>query len=803
MLTRLRSLGVAATLALALFGALVPRAAYPQATQLPNGEQCFQATTGVNGFVGTLGTITGGTGGTAGTYGGVALTGGSGTGATANITVSGGAVTGVSILNPGINYLVSDTLSAASGNIGNVTGFSVPVASIAINSAVAGGTVGMYLPGTLTPAQTWQNAAETILNSDPVPLDSNGCAIIYGVGNYRQILSDSLGNTVWDRLTSTPSGLPYWAGIANGTANAITLTNAPVQDGQITQFIAAASNTGATTINGIPVVKNFTTGAAALTGGEIQNNTLTQVSYSAAFAEYFMIAPIEPVGVGSQVTIASASTVDLGTAPGHLVNITGTSSITSFGSSASTTQPIYYVVFGGAPTVVYNATSMITPTGGNLTPSLGANALLQYLGAGNWKILAYNPSSSGAGVAAMPPPQGRLTLTTATPVQVANVSAASTVYYTPDVGNQVPQWNGGSFASSTCAENSNVLANSATGSAGPAAAVANAVYDLFVWYNSGICTLTRGPLWSQASGVSISIATPAVITWNGHGLVAGQPIIFSTTGTLPTGLTAGTVYYVIAAGLATNTFEISTSVGGAAVNTTGSQTGVQSAISGSYAGRGTGAGTTQLTRVNGFLVNQFAITNGPQAGYGLYVGTIMTDASAATVTFAPNPAAANGGPTTGSGGGNLGAWIGLWNEYNRVMVSASEQDNTASWSYSAATWRPSDNSNSNRINYVVGFADDEITSRFVDVVRVTGTIVAATGIGVNSITAPNGGNGGFSIATSANTVSSPLMAEYTGPSTTGRNYLQAMENAVTGTVPFIGLLSSVAQVHQLSAQLMY
>lgn len=77
--------------------------------------------------------------------------------------------------------------------------------------------------------------------------------------------------------------------------------------------------------------------------------------------------------------------------------------------------------------------------------------------------------------------------------------------------------------------------------------------------------------------VTITIASPAVVTWTGHGLLAGDTITFATTGALPTGITAGTTYYVIAAGLGANVFEFSTSLGGSAVNTTGSQSGTQTA----------------------------------------------------------------------------------------------------------------------------------------------------------------------------------------------------------------------------------
>lgn len=85
---------------------------------------------GANG-VATLGTITAGTLYVTGTYNNVPLTGGTGTGATANITVSGGGVTAVTIVNKGKGYTVSDSLSAAAANIGGAgSGFAVVVATL-------------------------------------------------------------------------------------------------------------------------------------------------------------------------------------------------------------------------------------------------------------------------------------------------------------------------------------------------------------------------------------------------------------------------------------------------------------------------------------------------------------------------------------------------------------------------------------------------------------------------------------------------------------------------------------------------
>lgn len=81
--------------------------------------------------IGSLGTVTGGSGYVNGTYFGVSLTGGTGTGAVGTVVVSGGAVTSVTLTNPGSQYIVGDVLSADPTVIGGAgSGFSVPVATV-------------------------------------------------------------------------------------------------------------------------------------------------------------------------------------------------------------------------------------------------------------------------------------------------------------------------------------------------------------------------------------------------------------------------------------------------------------------------------------------------------------------------------------------------------------------------------------------------------------------------------------------------------------------------------------------------
>jgi len=77
--------------------------------------------------------------------------------------------------------------------------------------------------------------------------------------------------------------------------------------------------------------------------------------------------------------------------------------------------------------------------------------------------------------------------------------------------------------------------------------------------------------------VTISIAAPGVVTWANHGLSVNDTIRFTTTGALPTGLAINTTYYVKTV-LSANTFTVSTSAGGTAVTTSGTQSGTQTAL---------------------------------------------------------------------------------------------------------------------------------------------------------------------------------------------------------------------------------
>jgi len=73
---------------------------------------------------------------------------------------------------------------------------------------------------------------------------------------------------------------------------------------------------------------------------------------------------------------------------------------------------------------------------------------------------------------------------------------------------------------------------------------------------------------------TMTIASPCVVSLTAHGMAIGDSFYFTTTGALPTGVSANTKYYVITAGFATDSFRFAATSGGTAIVSSGSQSGV-------------------------------------------------------------------------------------------------------------------------------------------------------------------------------------------------------------------------------------
>lgn len=281
-------------------------------------------------------------------------------------------------------------------------------------------------------------------------------------------------------------------------------------------------------------------------------------------------------------------------------------------------------------------------------------------------------------------PQGRLTLTSATPVLTTTVSGATTVYYALYQGNMCPIYNGAFFVNTPFTELSQATTDNTKS---PAAATTNSNYDMFVWNDAGTIRCTRGPAWTSDTG------------------------------------------------------------------------------------RGTGAGTTELVLTNGIYLNNVAITNGPGASRGTYVGTIRTNGSS-QVDYIFGAVAAGG----------TAASFGLWNCYNRVRVGTFIGDTADSWTYGTTTIRPANNSSTFRASFVRGLNEDACQAEYGTLINSAAAGAGAIYIGLDSTTAFSG-RSAFMASGSGN---SYAVAQYDALPGLGFHYLQALEYAGAANATFYG-----------------
>jgi hypothetical protein len=139
------------------------------------------------------------------------------------------------------------------------------------------------------------------------------------------------------------------------------------------------------------------------------------------------------------------------------------------------------------------------------------------------------------------------------------------------------------------------------------------------------------------------------------------------------------------------------------------------------ASRGTGAGTSELARVDGRRVNAWAISNGPAAQRGLYVGTIYVGAAGVSDSI---------------------AFRHVWNFYNRVRRCMEVYEATSTWIQTTpGTVRQANGSAANQLDFVIGINDDPVWAEVVASAAPSGSSANATfgvGIGVNVATLTGG-----------------------------------------------------------------
>ncbi len=193
-----------------------------------------------------------------------------------------------------------------------------------------------------------------------------------------------------------------------------------------------------------------------------------------------------------------------------------------------------------------------------------------------------------------------------------------------------------------------------------------------------------------------------------------------------------------------------------------------------------------IARLNGIWTNNASVVTRFGTGAGdtatiganllTYVGTFYATANGQTgMNVQPTPAA--------GGTNNI---LGLWNAYNREPVTAFNQDSTASWSVTSASFEALNVGASsgllNRVSFVDGLAQSEIRVAHFETCAAGATFNAQFGSVLDSTTATPAGIGATTDSASSSTAPVP---DRFFPQT-GFHYIQAVQKVSGGTATFAG-----------------
>lgn len=143
-------------------------------------------------------------------------------------------------------------------------------------------------------------------------------------------------------------------------------------------------------------VKDWSTTASSntgiLTGLTLDGSVMTPPQVDNAFRDMAAQIASQLGKMGFEgADIASATTTNLANATGWSLDITGTTTITGFGTVDA--GQLFILRFTGALTLTHNASSLILPGAANITTAAGDIAWMKSEGSGNWRCVSYQRSA--------------------------------------------------------------------------------------------------------------------------------------------------------------------------------------------------------------------------------------------------------------------------------------------------------------------------------------------------------------------------------------------------------------------------
>jgi len=198
------------------------------------------------------------------------------------------------------------------------------------------GKVYFYIVATTTPKNTYSDYNLATPNANPVVLDSAGRASIYGSGLFRQIVKDSLDNTISDQVVgfndlTVSEEIQRYGGTSGGSANSQTLTpSTPItaySTGVIWLFQAGFTNTGQMTIaiSGLSALAVKTRAGFRVNAGVVKSGRWYEVVYNGT--DLTLLTPAGAQDFLWEQTAAGSAAIDFtgldGSYPAYVVEFDG------------------------------------------------------------------------------------------------------------------------------------------------------------------------------------------------------------------------------------------------------------------------------------------------------------------------------------------------------------------------------------------------------------------------------------------------------------------------------------------------
>lgn len=370
------------------------------------------------------------------------------------ITSSGNATSIASQTGTGTKFVTDTSPTLVTPTIGAATATSIN--KMAITAPATSSTLAVANGKTLTASNTL-----TLAGTDATTITFQGTDTYVGRGTTDTLTNKTLTSPVFSTIVNTGTlTLPTASDTLVGRATTDTLTNKSIVSTQLTGTLQAGQ---------FPAL----TGDVTTVAGALVSTIGTNIVTNAKAAQM------------------AAKTVKLN-ATNALANATDTaiSSLTDISTPSSTLDWIMIEDHTAGTIKKTNASELLSSVGSGVTSLNGQSGTV---------IVKYIPG-------------GRLTLSTGVPVMNATVSAATTVYYTPYIHDNILIYDGTNWIPTVFTELSQATTDTTKS---PAAVTTNSNYDIFVWNDSGTIRATRGPAWTSDTARGTGAGTTQLVRTGG------------------------------------------------------------------------------------------------------------------------------------------------------------------------------------------------------------------------------------------------------------------------------------------------